>query len=224
MKLRDLADEIFAWGLAQRQDAVVFAWENQSRGAARVAETIAKKCGMDVDKAYAEGLLHDIGRYKGPNTGMEHIIDGYLLLKEKGLEEIARVCLTHSLNPKEKVDDVTLDDPEQDKFLKEYLKQIEFSDDDKLIQLADFMAGAHGITTIERRFCSVLWRHGLRSPAEDLTTLYGVKEYFDKKAGVDVYELFHEEISKSPFKGIPGKLSFEKVNKNIEWEKNDEEI
>ena len=220
MKLREQAEEIFAWGLKQRDDAVVFAWENHSKATARVAEKIAEKCGMDADRAYAAGLLHDIGRYKGPNTGMNHIIDGYDILMEKGLPEIARICLTHSFNPREKVNDITLADAEKDKILKDYMSKVEFDDYDKLIQLADYMAGAHGVTTIERRFCSVLWRLGLTNPAEDLKTLYKLKEYFSEKAGIDVYELFHNEIEKTPFKGIPGKISIEAK----ELEKNDEEI
>ncbi len=222
MKLREQADAIFAWGLSQRDDPVVFAWENHSRAAAKVAEEIARNCGLDAEHAYAAGLLHDIGRYKGPGTGMMHIIDGYELLMERGLPEIARVCLTHSFNPREKVHDVTLPDAEKDTFLKDYMSKIEFDDYDRLVQLADYMAGAHGVTTIERRFCSVLWRHGLENPAEDLKTLYKLKEYFSEKVGKDVYELFHSEIAETPFKGIPGKLSFEAAGKEIET--NDEEL
>ena len=209
MTLREKAEEIFDWGLRQRDDAIVFAWENHSRGAAKVAEAIAKKCGMDSEKAYAMGLLHDIGRYKGANTGMEHVMDGYELLLQKEMPEIARVCLTHSFNPMNKVEDVALKDAGRDEFLKSYIKKAEFDDYDKLVQLADFMAGAHGVTTIERRFCSVLWRHGLNNPREDLKTIYEIKQYFDKKAGMDVYELFHDKIATTPFEGIPGLISVE---------------
>ena len=222
MKLREKANEIFAWGLSKRHDDVVFAWENHSRAAGKVAEKIAEKSGLDSDKAYAAGLLHDIGRYKGPNTGMMHVVDGYDLLMEHGLEDIARICLTHSFNPREKVYDVTLSEGDKDKFLKDYMSKVKFDDYDKLVQLSDFMAGAHGVTTIERRFCSVLWRHGLKNPAEDLTTLYDLKQYFSDKAGIDVYELFRDDIAESQFKGIPGKITHEKVSKK--WEKSDEEI
>ena len=211
MILREQADEVFSWGLGERQDDLVFAWENHSRGVAKVAERIAEKCGLDKDRAYAAGLLHDIGRYKGLNTGMMHIIYGYDLLMKKDLPELAKICLTHSFNPRDKVGEVTLPDDKKDAFLKDYMKNVKFDDYDKLIQLSDFMAGAHGITTIERRFCSVLWRHGLKNPVEDLTTIYGLKKYFDKKAGIDIYELFHEEISESPFRGIPGEIGGKKI-------------
>ena len=210
MNIREKGEEIFSWGVAQRTDDAVSAWKNHSRGAAKVAEEIAKRCGMDADRAYVSGLLHDIGRYKGPHTGMEHVVDGYNLLMDKGLPEVARICLTHSFNPREKVHEISIINLEQDKFLKDYMSKVEFDDYDRLIQLADFMSGAHGITTIERRFCSVLWRHGLKTPQEDLLTLYGLKDYFSKKAGVDVYEIFRDELAESVFRGTPGKYNNQK--------------
>lgn len=211
MNLREKAEAIFDWGVEQRTDKLFALWVAHSRGAAKIAEVIAKKCGMDSDKAYACGLLHDIGRYKGTHTGMNHAIDGYELLMERGMPEIARICLTHSFHPREKVDEVKLDDPEKDKFLKEFIYGAEYDDYDLLVQLADYMSGAHGITTIERRFCSVLWRHGLKDPQTDLIALYKLKEYFSKKAGMDIYELFPEEIMKSSLNGIPG--VYDKKNK-----------
>lgn len=205
MNLRGFADEIFAWGRAQRVDELALTWENHSRGAATVAERIAEKAGMDKDLAYAMGLLHDIGRYKGEKTGMNHIIYGYELMMEKGQPEIARICLTHSFNPKEKVKILNLDDLEKEKFVKEFVQNTEYDDYDRLIQLADFMAGSHGITTIERRFCSVLSRHELPEPQQVLRKLYELKDYFDKKCGMnDIYDLFHEELNGAAFRGIPG--------------------
>ena len=209
MYLRDKAEEIFDWGVEQRTDKLFHLWVAHSRGVAKISETIAKKCGMDVDKAYACGLLHDIGRYKGTETGLNHITDGYDVLMEEGLPEIARICLTHTFNPREKVDGVELDDPEKTKFLKDFIYNAEYDDYDKLVQLADYMSGAHGITTIERRFCSVLWRHGLKDPQADLVALYKLKEYFSKKAGMDIYELFPEEIMRSALNGIPEKYGGE---------------
>ena len=37
-------------------------------------------------------------------------------------------------------------------------------------------------------------RHNIRSASEHLLELYRLKEYFDKKAGINIYELFKEEI------------------------------
>ena len=204
MNLREQAEEIFEWGVKQRIDDVVDAWVAHSRGAAKICEKIAERCDLDIDRAYACGLLHDIGRYKGTETGLNHITDGYEFLVQKGLPEIARVCLTHTFNPKDKVDHVKLDDPDKIIFLKNYIKNAEYDDYDLLTQLADYMSGAHGITTIERRFCSVLWRHGLKEPQKDLIALYKLKDYFTEKAGIDIYELFRDEVMKSTLNGTPG--------------------
>ncbi|MBP3899228.1 HD domain-containing protein [Candidatus Saccharibacteria bacterium] len=205
MELREKAKDIFAWGRAQRTDELALTWENHSKGAASVAERLAEKAGMDKDLAFAMGLLHDIGRYRSVKTGMNHIIYGYELLMEKGLPEVARICLTHSFNPKEKVQILELDDPEKTEFVKQFVMGAEYDDYDKLIQLADFMSGSHGITTIERRFCSVLSRHDLPEPQKVLRKLYELKEYFDKKCGVEnIYSLFKDELEEAAIRGIPG--------------------
>lgn len=205
MELREKARDIFAWGRAQRTDELALTWENHSKGAASVAERLAEKAGMDKDLAFAMGLLHDIGRYRSVKTGMNHIIYGYELLMEKGLPEVARICLTHSFNPKEKVQILELDNPEKTEFVKQFVMGAEYDDYDKLIQLADFMSGSHGITTIERRFCSVLSRHDLPEPQMVLRRLYELKEYFDEKCGVEnIYSLFKDELEEAAIRGIPG--------------------
>lgn len=205
MELREKARDIFAWGRAQRTDELALTWENHSKGAASVAERLAEKAGMDKDVAFVMGLLHDIGRYRSVKTGMNHIIYGYELLMEKGLPEVARICLTHSFNPKEKVQILKLDDPEKTEFVKQFVMSAEYDDYDKLIQLADFMSGSHGITTIERRFCSVLSRHDLPEPQMVLRRLYELKEYFDEKCGVEnIYSLFKDELEEAAIRGIPG--------------------
>ncbi len=204
MNLRKRADEIFAWALAQRSDDLAEQWRAHSFGAAKVAERIAEKIGLDSDKAYAMGLLHDVGRYQGIHTGMRHIIIGYQKLMDEGLPEIARICLTHSFNPKEKVAILDLQDDEEEKFVKEFVSNVEYDDYDRLIQLADFMSGAHGVTTIERRFCSVLYRHNFPNAHEELSVLYRLREYFSEKCKMDIYDLFPDELSEAPFRGIPG--------------------
>ena len=71
-------------------------WEQHSLVAADNARRIAEKVpGMDPEKAYIMGLLHDIGRREGI-TGMRHMVDGYRYMLSLGEPEIARVCITHS--------------------------------------------------------------------------------------------------------------------------------
>ena len=56
------------------------AWVEHSYHVACLAEKIAHKAGMDSEKAYIYGLLHDIGRRKG-NMQARHAIEGYKYLK-----------------------------------------------------------------------------------------------------------------------------------------------
>ena len=51
-------------------------WGNHSRIAARCAERIAASAGMETEKAYVLGLLHDIGRKFGVKH-LAHGLDGY---------------------------------------------------------------------------------------------------------------------------------------------------
>ena len=70
-------------------------WANHSRVVARIAETIAQECGLDTHRAYVSGLLHDIGRYEGVR-GLHHIYAGYEMMRRKGYDLIADICLSHS--------------------------------------------------------------------------------------------------------------------------------
>ena len=66
-------------------------WGDHSRVAAYCAEMIARECeGMDPDKAYILGLLHDIGRRFGVRH-LGHVSDGYSYMMELGYDEAARV-------------------------------------------------------------------------------------------------------------------------------------
>ena len=70
-------------------------WVDHSLVAAECARRIAEACGMNGEKAYVLGLLHDIGRRYGV-TGLRHALDGYDYLMELGYDEAARICLNHS--------------------------------------------------------------------------------------------------------------------------------
>ncbi len=72
-------------------------WGNHSRTCAHCAERIASLSGMNPEKAYVLGLLHDIGRRFGKRH-LGHVSDGYSYMMSLGYDEVARVCLTHSFN------------------------------------------------------------------------------------------------------------------------------
>ncbi|MBQ6935142.1 MAG: HD domain-containing protein, partial [Clostridia bacterium] len=70
-------------------------WIEHSYNVARLAEKIAEKSGIDSEKAYILGLLHDIGRRNG-DMQARHALEGYNYLTSIGFEDGARICLTHT--------------------------------------------------------------------------------------------------------------------------------
>jgi len=89
------------------------------------------------------GLLHDIGRREGV-TGMRHVLDGYNFLADRGFEDAARICLTHSFAVKrlEAIFGAWDCTPDELRFIENTLAGIEFDDYDRLIVLCDSLAMA----------------------------------------------------------------------------------
>lgn len=166
------------------------AWVNHSKITARCAEQIAGACaGMNSEKAYIVGLLHDIGRKFGVKH-MGHIYDGYHYMLELGYDEAAKICLTHSFSIQNIQDyigrfDITDDELKE---LETALSAAEYDDYDRLIQLCDSMAGAEGVMTMEARMSDVARRYG-NYPQEKWDKNMELKDYFSAKAGMDIYEI-----------------------------------
>ena len=167
-------------------------WEQHSLVTADNARRIAEKVpGMDPEKAYVMGILHDIGRRVGV-TGMLHVIDGYNYMMQLGEPEVAAICLTHSFaSPNiehfEGKHDCTA---EQKAFIKAFVENREYDDYDKLIQLCDALSLPTGPCLMEKRFVDVALRYGVR----DYTTKRWAgylehKKYFDALCGCDIYTL-----------------------------------
>ena len=166
-------------------------WQQHSLSVAENAKQIAKKCGMDSDRAYVFGLMHDIGRRNGIK-GILHIFDGYEYMMSIGQPEIARICLTHSFPIKDissfsgKYDC----NDAQKEFLNEFLISTEFDDYDKLIQLCDAISLPNGACIMEKRFVDVVMRHGVNSFYTDKwKAYYDIKNRFDTLCGCNLYSL-----------------------------------
>ncbi len=168
------------------------AWIGHSKTTAFCAKAIAEHCdNLDADITYILGLLHDIGRREGV-TDMRHIIDGYNYMTSLGYDDCARICLTHSfpyknINSYNGQIDCTAEETE---FIKTFIKNTEYNDYDKLIQLCDALALPDGATYIEKRLVDVVIRRGFN----DLTipkwkAFLDLKDNFDKKTGTDIYQL-----------------------------------
>ncbi|MCH5248794.1 MAG: HD domain-containing protein [Lachnospiraceae bacterium] len=172
-------------------------WGNHSRVTAHCAEKIAMECdGLDPDKAYILGLLHDIGRKFGVRH-LGHVSDGYTYMMSLGYDEAAKICLTHSFNTE------TLDEyigkfdttDEELKIIRDALAVVVVDDYDKLIQLCDSLAGAESVLNIEERMEDVKRRYGL-FPQNKWDCNLALKKYFEEKTGKDIYVV----VDKDSFK------------------------
>ena len=189
---KETANELLTWAGKKNPGK----WIEHSYNVARSAETIAKECSLDSDFAYILGLLHDIGRYEGV-TNLRHVYVGYNLMKEKGYNDIAKICLTHSFPYKNFGSFQGNIDCTSDEiiYLKNELEKIDYNDYDKLIQLCDGISLAEGITLVEIRIVDVVKRYGFNEyTLNKWNAIFEIKKYFENKCNKNIYELFKEEI------------------------------
>jgi putative nucleotidyltransferase with HDIG domain len=186
------AEELLIWA----HDLNPGPWAEHSRVVARAAETIAKECKLDAHRAYVSGLLHDIGRYEGKSI-MHHVYAGYELLKGKGYDQIADICLSHSF-PYQDIDEYYGKNdcsPEETAVIKSYLSNTIYNDYDKLIQLCDTIGSAAGVCLMEVRMIDVIRRYGFsKLTTGKIEAVFSIKAYFDKLCDMDIYNLFHDEV------------------------------
>ena len=169
-------------------------WGNHSRVAAHCAEKIAGACdGMDAEKAYVLGLLHDIGRKFGVRH-LGHVSDGYLYMLSLGYDDVAKICLTHSFNNQSLADYIgRFDTSDVDReMIESALAGATVDDYDRLIQLCDALAGSDGVLNIEDRMLDVKRRYGFY-PREKWDTNMRLKAYFEAKAGENIYEIVERD-------------------------------
>lgn len=170
------------------------AWGDHCRTAAHCAEKIAERCaGMDADKAYVLGLLHDIGRRFGVHH-LKHISDGYTYMIALGYDEVARVCLSHSFHNRTVEEyigrfDVT---EEELRMIRGKLKEMVYDDYDRLIQLCDAIAGVDGVVDMEARMLDVKRRYGTY-PQAKWDANFALKRYFEEKMRQDLYEAVEKD-------------------------------
>ena len=169
-------------------------WGNHSRVAAHCAEKIAELCeGMDAEKAYILGLLHDIGRKFGVRH-LGHVSDGYTYMMSLGYEEVAKICLTHSFcnqSMKAYIGEFDTSDEELELIHTALLRTV-MDDYDRLIQLCDALAGSEGVLGIEERMDDVKKRYGCY-PQEKWDFNIRLKAYFEKKTGKDIYDVVEKK-------------------------------
>jgi len=169
-------------------------WGNHSRVAAHCARAIASRSpGMDGEKAYVLGLLHDIGRKFGVRH-LGHVSDGYSYMLSLGYDEAARICLTHSFNNGRLEEYIGKQDvsEEERRLIVDGLASIEMDDYVRLIQLCDSLAGAEGVLDMEARMGDVKARYGMYPQAKWDKNIQ-LKAYFEEKMGMDLYQVVEKE-------------------------------
>jgi len=178
-------------------------WEQHSHYVALGAECIARRHpGLDSERAYVLGLLHDIGRREG-NHGMRHVLDGYRFCLAEGYPGVARVSLTHSYpipGLAASAGSSPWDgDADGYAFVCRYLQAIEYNDYDRLIQLCDSLATADGLCLMEKRLMDVALRYGMNEHSlARWEAFFAIKAHFERAIGGSIYALL-PDVSENTF-------------------------
>lgn len=179
-------------------------WVEHSKNTGLAAKYIAEKSGLNPEKAYVLGLLHDIGRRVG-FVSQRHIIEGYRYCMMKGWEDAARICMTHSyMLPNIKADVGQYDVSEQDyDFMKHYIETAVYDDYDRLLQLCDGLALAQGFCLLEKRLIDIHRRYGVNEyTVQRWNVLFEIKEDFEARMGCSLYDVL-PKVEEITFTNIP---------------------
>jgi len=163
---------------------------------AQAARLIAERVpGMDTDKAYIFGLLHDYGKFCGDYFGKAyfHGLRGYQKMKELGHDDIAKINLTHSFFEKDfPVEEYAYHKADTQK-VKEIMQGLEFDDYDRLIQLSDLLVNNQtgGFNRIEEKMARLKKNYNFSDYIEKrvIKKAEETKAYFEQKCGCDIYKL-----------------------------------
>lgn len=190
-----------------RPENTWYLFHNHVFGAAEVARAVADLAGMDPNLAYFSALLHDIGKIREKHEKRFHGVLGYEMLKEKNAD-VARACLVHTfpfnrLENFEHCRKMFFDRREDYELTAAFIRSHPLNDYDLLVQMADGLANAYGLVTIEERAAEYAKRHGIDVPPEMLESMHELKDYFDRKIGLDIYTLFDKVAAKDIFITVP---------------------
>ncbi|ADL51261.1 HD domain-containing protein [Clostridium cellulovorans] len=167
-------------------------WVQHAEYVALACKNIAEHCeGLDSEKAYVLGLLHDIGRRVGI-VKEKHTIAGYDYCISQGWDDVAKICITHSYSIqdiKSVVGEMDMSKEEYD-FIENYLDSIVYDDYDLLVQLCDALALPTGFCLMEQRLVDIARRYGFNQyTLLRWEELFKIKEYFEDKIGSSIYQV-----------------------------------
>lgn len=181
-------------------------WEQHSRYVAIGAERIAEQYpGLDPERAFVLGLLHDIGRREG-RYGMRHALDGYRYMLAEGYPGAARASMTHSYPIQGKAVSAGGDcwdgEPGGYEFVCRYLKAIEYNEYDRLIQLCDSLTLPDGFCLMEKRLLDVATRYGVNEyTVPRWQACFSIKEHIETAIGGSIYRLL-PGVVENTFAGV----------------------
>jgi hypothetical protein len=177
-------------------------WIEHCRNSGVAAQLIASRTGvLDPEKAFVLGTLHDIGRRVGIVSIPRHVLAGYEYSLEKGWDELGKICVTHTypLMELEFAHDLNL----EEKQILTIIREMQFDDYDRLIQMCDALALAGGFCLLEKRFVDVARRYGVTSTTvQRWDKVFEIKDYFEKLMGCSVYDLL-PDVKETTFYPIP---------------------
>ena len=166
-------------------------WVEHCKYTGEAARNIAEAAGLDKEKAYVLGTLHDIGRRVG-FVGIRHIVEGYNYAMENGWDDVARISMTHSFATNRPLINPSMMDltEEEYEFTKSYLASVEYDDYDILMHLCDNIALHSGYVLMEKRMIDISLRHGVHEgTVKRWEKLFEIKDYFEKKMGKSIYSV-----------------------------------
>lgn len=174
-------------------------WAEHSIRVGQAAERIAKKIGIDSDKAAAMGYLHDIGKIYGEPYS-QHVVKGYEYLKSMGIsDEYANICLTHSyLNNDINCTAGGIPDKDSYKyqFRKDFIENHQYNIYDKIIECCDLFCTAQ-FMTMDERLIEIMLRKGAHdNTVYHITYAQKLKKELEEKMGCNLYSLFPEIIKR----------------------------
>ena len=140
-------------------------------------------------RRFSISRLTNATRHKNNNQG-------FPFLKEKGYDEdYCNICLTHSyLNNDIICTAGGVPDLNANPFLTDFIKNHEYSIEEKIINLCDLMCPQDTkVFSIDKRLIDIMIRRGAYSNTQyHIKETYKLKEYFDKLLGYNLYNLFPE--------------------------------
>ncbi len=192
------AEKIWENGIAYRQshDGWPVGLEKEYRfhttGVARFSALLAESLGVNADKAYILGLLHDYGKRNNEfKSNIFHGLDGYHEMLRMDFDEVARICLTHTFRDKNfKNEDYSYPDQWLDESRK-LLQQYNYDDYDLIVQYADLFFEGLNIVKIEDRIAGIAARYKISACQQKSlsNSAFNLKKQIDDRCGCDSYQI-----------------------------------